>query len=540
MPLSSGKKVTNTNEVLEPRDKENTPSYSLSGQESKFAVSKSLGFGCMFCKAKFVKIITLGKHVNQKHSAKPCPSCFFESTSSDELIRHYHTIHLELVACTLCESFFTQDEFKSHMQLKHAQCSECQLLFKSQEDLKRHNFDNHQFQCGLCDEVIFTKDKLQNHMNDVHSCIRPPASRSGMMKNTDIIQANLNESLEQLVGETEEDGERIASSIPQKYIESGRPHEQGHDEYEQASASNYSRAEFPSSQIRNRGGRSKRSRNPNVDGTKVGRKQYTRKNKKNSFVDEPTYCTCSRGQGKGRMIACDNDSCPIEWFHFKCVGVTSKPKGEWYCPDCRGDKASLMRPEAKIRLRKERSVSETAEGMENQSKEVEKGIRQLEEKGEERLSPMREEEPISDKQGCANSNSTKACFEEGKKDSKSDGVKRGRGRPPKNPQQQPSSSVPNSSSSGEETKQTTFLQPSQTDDPQSTADSNTEIPKKTGRYSCASCDYVTPSRTLLRKHAAANHSSEKTAAKAECGQCGYKGRNDVVLRIHYRQMHPDN
>ena len=93
---------------------------------------------------------------------------------------------------------------------------------------------------------------------------------------------------------------------------------------------------------------------------------------------------------------------------------------------------------------------------------------------------------------------------------------------------------------GEETKQTTFLQPSQTDDPQSTADSNTEIPKKTGRYNCASCDYVTPSRTLLRKHAAANHSSEKTAAKAECGQCGYKGRNDVVLRIHYRQMHPDN
>ena len=22
--------------------------------------------------------------------------------------------------------------------------------------------------------------------------------------------------------------------------------------------------------------------------------------------------------------------CPIEWFHFQCVGLTSKPKGKWY------------------------------------------------------------------------------------------------------------------------------------------------------------------------------------------------------------------
>ncbi|VDP94911.1 unnamed protein product [Echinostoma caproni] len=36
----------------------------------------------------------------------------------------------------------------------------------------------------------------------------------------------------------------------------------------------------------------------------------------------------------GEMVACDNRDCPIEWFHFECVGLTSKPRGQWYCPQC--------------------------------------------------------------------------------------------------------------------------------------------------------------------------------------------------------------
>ncbi len=31
------------------------------------------------------------------------------------------------------------------------------------------------------------------------------------------------------------------------------------------------------------------------------------------------------------MIKCDNEKCTIEWFHFKCVGLNSFPKGKWYC-----------------------------------------------------------------------------------------------------------------------------------------------------------------------------------------------------------------
>jgi hypothetical protein len=43
---------------------------------------------------------------------------------------------------------------------------------------------------------------------------------------------------------------------------------------------------------------------------------------------EPTYCYCKR-ISFGEMIACEHPDCPIEWFHFECVGLTpeNRPKG---------------------------------------------------------------------------------------------------------------------------------------------------------------------------------------------------------------------
>ncbi|RWS11801.1 inhibitor of growth protein 4-like protein [Dinothrombium tinctorium] len=49
--------------------------------------------------------------------------------------------------------------------------------------------------------------------------------------------------------------------------------------------------------------------------------------------NEPTYCLCHQ-VSYGEMIGCDNPDCPIEWFHFGCVGLTMKPKGKWFCPKC--------------------------------------------------------------------------------------------------------------------------------------------------------------------------------------------------------------
>ncbi|KAL7882126.1 hypothetical protein AOLI_G00089750 [Acnodon oligacanthus] len=57
--------------------------------------------------------------------------------------------------------------------------------------------------------------------------------------------------------------------------------------------------------------------------------------------NEPTYCLCEQ-VSYGEMICCDNDKCPIEWFHFSCVGLHHKPKGKWYCPKCRGENEKTM------------------------------------------------------------------------------------------------------------------------------------------------------------------------------------------------------
>lgn len=53
--------------------------------------------------------------------------------------------------------------------------------------------------------------------------------------------------------------------------------------------------------------------------------------------NEPTYCTCHQ-VSYGEMIGCDNTDCPIEWFHFGCVGLSAKPKGKWYCAKCTIDR----------------------------------------------------------------------------------------------------------------------------------------------------------------------------------------------------------
>ena len=52
-----------------------------------------------------------------------------------------------------------------------------------------------------------------------------------------------------------------------------------------------------------------------------------------STSDDRLYCYCHR-PSKGLMIGCDNPDCKIEWFHTKCLGLKSIPKGSWYCEDC--------------------------------------------------------------------------------------------------------------------------------------------------------------------------------------------------------------
>ncbi|OLN94219.1 Chromatin modification-related protein YNG2 [Colletotrichum chlorophyti] len=49
--------------------------------------------------------------------------------------------------------------------------------------------------------------------------------------------------------------------------------------------------------------------------------------------DDKKYCTC-QNVSFGDMVACDNEDCPYEWFHWSCVGLKSEPNGTWFCPVC--------------------------------------------------------------------------------------------------------------------------------------------------------------------------------------------------------------
>ena len=37
----------------------------------------------------------------------------------------------------------------------------------------------------------------------------------------------------------------------------------------------------------------------------------------------------------GLIIACDDEDCLYEWFHWGCEGVREEPVGKWFCSTCR-------------------------------------------------------------------------------------------------------------------------------------------------------------------------------------------------------------
>ncbi|CZT03373.1 hypothetical protein WAI453_012376 [Rhynchosporium graminicola] len=50
-------------------------------------------------------------------------------------------------------------------------------------------------------------------------------------------------------------------------------------------------------------------------------------------ADDKKYCIC-QSVSFGDMVACDNEACKLEWFHWGCVGLKSEPSGIWICPVC--------------------------------------------------------------------------------------------------------------------------------------------------------------------------------------------------------------
>lgn len=81
-------------------------------------------------------------------------------------------------------------------------------------------------------------------------------------------------------------------------------------------------------------------RNEKVSTTQHVARSFKRAKGKNScFQIKPdtcgwgllTYwCLDVKGASTQNWLAAFVFQCPIEWFHFPCVGLTSKPKGKWF------------------------------------------------------------------------------------------------------------------------------------------------------------------------------------------------------------------
>ena len=67
-------------------------------------------------------------------------------------------------------------------------------------------------------------------------------------------------------------------------------------------------------------------------------KWFSRPPKPTQREEGEQFCYC-RQEESGQMIACDNDNCPYQWFHFECLQMTAPPKSrKWFCPDCQKEK----------------------------------------------------------------------------------------------------------------------------------------------------------------------------------------------------------
>ena len=82
--------------------------------------------------------------------------------------------------------------------------------------------------------------------------------------------------------------------------------------------------------------RTKKKRKGKKSDDKQQKNKSSNENLNNDDSDtEIRYCFCKQ-LSFGEMVLCDNEQCTIQWFHFECVDLTTKPRGRWYCPNCRG------------------------------------------------------------------------------------------------------------------------------------------------------------------------------------------------------------
>jgi tRNA A-37 threonylcarbamoyl transferase component Bud32 len=111
---------------------------------------------------------------------------------------------------------------------------------------------------------------------------------------------------------------------------------------------NYTQDTQPDASPGQKGGEKRKRKEADIEEDAVGSEDVTKdvgvekpKQGKRVKFDETTksekkYCICN-GPDSGRMVACENEDCERQWFHFDCVGLKESPPTDtkWFCDDCK-------------------------------------------------------------------------------------------------------------------------------------------------------------------------------------------------------------
>ena len=105
-------------------------------------------------------------------SIQKCSYCETNVTSQEALTKHMNDAHR--FKSHLCSIVLpSQDSMKNHVNEAHTiisfKCSNCDIIFETRDDIKRHNLREHQQICSECNITFQTTTALQDHITSNHS-----------------------------------------------------------------------------------------------------------------------------------------------------------------------------------------------------------------------------------------------------------------------------------------------------------------------------------------------------------------------------------
>ena len=137
---------------------------------------------CSVCTSSFSTDKELTKHMQSYHGGMEsdggttCQQCFLKFQHARLLTNHMTMYHIPHMSCSLCSKRFSDvgtvwnhllDDHK--VKPKEIKCNLCDAVFENPTNYDEHNKAAHAFPCLLCQKSVEDREKLHDHMEEVHN-----------------------------------------------------------------------------------------------------------------------------------------------------------------------------------------------------------------------------------------------------------------------------------------------------------------------------------------------------------------------------------